>query len=328
MIAGCSQDGCSVAETGICALELDPCPHRTNIDFEVGNEGDGARIDLSAPIVVPPRNPTFPLSLTLSPEGARKLMAERYCHLVGIVGAPDAGKTAAIVSLYLMLAKAELSGFRYANSETLRGLDEISRGARQWNEGQLPDQLTERTEMVDDRQAGFLHVRVRSIAGEMRDLLLPDLPGEWSNALIESNRTDRLDFLGRADVIWLMVDGRQLTTPRFRQHALHRTKILMQRLAAFLRPLPPVILVITRIDQVEVPESTLQSLRDEATSLGLDMSIAKVASFADPAVMKAGTGIAELIKASVADAGGATKLWPADGNLQNRERSILRFGTQ
>ena len=60
-------------------------------------------------------------------------MAQRYVRLVAILGEPAAGKTACLVSLYLLLARGRLEGFAFADSTTLRGFEEISRGARRWN---------------------------------------------------------------------------------------------------------------------------------------------------------------------------------------------------
>src|SRR5206468_4014081 len=110
----------------------------------------------------------------------------------------DAGKTAALVSLYLLVSRDKLGGRHFADSRSLMGFDQISHGARRWNEGALPDQLTVHTELGDDRSAGFLHLRLRSDDGETVDILLPDLPGEWTAALIDSNRVDRLEFLKTA----------------------------------------------------------------------------------------------------------------------------------
>src|SRR4029077_3525643 len=122
-----------------------------------------------------------------------------------------AGKTAALVSLYLLASRAQLRGFGFADSRTLMAFNEISQGALDWNEGKLPDQLTQHTELADDRTAGFLHLRLRHEESEETcDFLLPDLPGEWTTSFVDKDRNDRLQFLKRADVIWLMMDGAQL----------------------------------------------------------------------------------------------------------------------
>jgi hypothetical protein len=109
--------------------------------------------------------------------------------LAGILGSPKAGKTALLVSLYLLAANGKLEGYKIADSETMRGIDDISRGARRWNQGQVPEEMTIHTELADERTPGFLHLRLRRLNdGKMLDLLLPDLPGEWSDSLIDHKR--------------------------------------------------------------------------------------------------------------------------------------------
>jgi hypothetical protein len=142
----------------------------------------------------------------MTPDVLREACGGRMFRLVGVLGAPDAGKTAILVSLYLLLSRGKLEGFTFSDSMSLLAFDEISRGARRWNGGAPPEQMTNHTEPPDHRTAGFLHLRLRDReSGVRHDVLLPDLPGEWSTSLIDSNRVDRLDFLKAADVIWVTV---------------------------------------------------------------------------------------------------------------------------
>src|SRR3546814_8878527 len=94
----------SVAQTGICLLNNDPksCPQR--IEEEIAPDISSEIGDLSPPA----ENPTFPPSLALSLSDTSALMTNQYCRLVGILGAPDAGKTAVLVCLYLLLASQKL----------------------------------------------------------------------------------------------------------------------------------------------------------------------------------------------------------------------------
>src|SRR3546814_773327 len=178
-------------------------------------------------------------------------MTNQYCRLVGILGAPDAGKTAVLVCLYLLLASQKLAGYEFRNSGTLLAFEEISRGARRWKQGDSPGEMTQHTEARDERAAGFLHFRlVRTETNDVADILFPDLPGEWSTSLIDLNRSDRLDFLRSADVIWIMIDGVELAERTTRQTALHRTGLLLQRIRTMLGPnLRPIRLVISRRDK-------------------------------------------------------------------------------
>lgn len=170
--------------------------------------------------------------------------------------------------------------------------------------------MTSHTELPDERTPGFMHLRLRPDDGAPVDLLLPDLPGEWSTALIDTNRTDRLAFMKGADVIWLMLDGRALIEPQGRQLALHRAGVAMQRMSNFLSRLPPLIAVISRRDLGEIPQSALDDLREEAERLGFDLRVTTIASFADNGIVPAGTGIAELIEATTRGPDKPFSFWP------------------
>ena len=125
----------------------------------------------------------------------------------GELGRREDGKTAMLVCIYLLLAAGKLPGYAFRNSDSLIALEEISRGARRWKAGDAPGSLTQHTEARDERAAGFLHFRLSRGDDELADFLFPDLPGEWTTALIDHNRSDRLDFLRSADAIWIMLDG-------------------------------------------------------------------------------------------------------------------------
>jgi hypothetical protein len=234
------------------------------------------------------------------------------------------------VSLYLLLAHGRLQGFEFANSLSIRAFEEISRGARRWNDGQPPEQMTLHTELPDERVAGFLHLRLQESSTDSSiDFLLPDLPGEWSTSLIDSNRIDRLGFLKSVDAIWLMLDGQQLANMETRQLSLHRTKVLMQRIATFLTPeAPPVILVLSRRD-LGVPErSILETLEKEAVRLGITMATMPIASFSDQKPVPPGTGIAELISQSIRHPlAERSELWP-DQASATEKRCALNFRTR
>ena len=326
MATGCRQESCTFSETGVCLLNNEPgkCPNLSKESDSQPLLDVGAEV--APPLVEPPKNPKFPLSLTLTPDQASDLMARQYCHLVGIIGAPDAGKTAALVSLYLLVARDRLNGFSFADSRSLRAFDDLSHGARRWNEGQVPDQMTAHTELADDRSAGFLHLRLNvKDQDKTVDLLLPDLPGEWTTEMLENSRVDRFEFLKRSDVIWLMVDGRQFAVAKTRQLILHRTKLMLQKLAGFLKPAPPVKLVITRRDLGEPDDTALESLHAEARTRGLDMEILMIASFSEGGGVTPGHGIAELIAASCKNNSQAPQFWSETRIIGKEERAMFRF---
>ncbi|RYZ88753.1 MAG: hypothetical protein EOP06_10410, partial [Proteobacteria bacterium] len=168
MSAGCTYEGCTVADTGRCALERDiaTCAYRIgNLSESKSSETDAGFTvngDVSSPVLAAPEeNPSFPPSTTLGLNEIETMMCSRYVTIVGILGDPESGKTACLASLYLLVSTAMLEGWSFADSRSLMAFEEIARGARRWNEGQPPEQMTMHTEMADERQPGFLHLRLR-----------------------------------------------------------------------------------------------------------------------------------------------------------------------
>ena len=326
MISGCIEESCTVAETGVCLNNNDPstCPNRLE---KTGRSNlRVATVDVEPPLKEPEENPRFPASGTLTTTHVRELMRSRYVRLVGILGEPAAGKTASLVSLYLLASRGRLKGFSFADSKTLRGFHDICRGSRKWDNSQLPEQLTTHTELADERTAGFLHIRLRSSTHEcVADLLLPDLPGEWTTALANSSRVDRLDFLKRADVFWLVVNGDELSKPDTRQWALHRVKLLFQRLVELMAPVPRVILVLTRRDQRNPDQETLDNLCADARTRGLNLEVVSIASFSDSDSVEPGEGIAELVASSTQTVRIRPPLWPDAQEKRANARVMLRI---
>ena len=176
-----------------------------------------------------------------------------YCHLIGILGAWDAGKTCFLLSLYLMATRGKLpKGWRFAGSLTLEGFEDRARRLRAWKSGALPMQLADHTMLADTRYAALLHLALREGRdGRRIDLLFTDLPGEWSKTLVDSaNAAARFEFLKRADGIILVVDGFALTTS-FRNVEIQRCKHLLERLKANVGvdPSTPMTVLISKGDQ-------------------------------------------------------------------------------
>lgn len=323
MALGCTKDNCTVADTGICIAENPPetCPFRME-----ASASSASTAMPEPPLSGPTQNSTLPHSRSLTPAQASQLMAARYQTLVGILGDPAAGKTGALVSLFLLISRAKLQSYSFADSRTLSAFNEISQGALDWDENNPPEQFTQHTEMADPRTPGFLHLRLRRGADEKFDFLLPDLPGEWSQSFIDEDNNDRLQFLKRADVIWLMMDGSQLREPSTRHYVVHRTQLLIGRLQALIGELPPLVLVLSRRDGGEVPASVLAPLIDEATKEGLSVSVVQIASFGDEdADVKPGFGIDALIETCRRDMPERSPTWPDSRGQSDEVRAMLRF---
>ncbi|MDE0396153.1 MAG: hypothetical protein OYK82_15415 [Gammaproteobacteria bacterium] len=258
-------------------------------------------------------------------------MGERYIHLVGILGEPNAGKTACLVSLYLSVAQRCLGSFAFVDSRTLMGFEEISQGARQWNKGRIPEQFTDHTLLPDNRAAGFLHIGLARAPQDNRvDLLCSDLPGEWTTELIERNRIDRLEFLKRADAIWLVVDGTELVAPDKRQLCVHRTKMVIERLGDFLGAGCRLVLVITRRDQQAPDERAVLDICAKGTQRGFETKWVAVASFSKDSEVAAGTGIPDLIEHTTEFSRDGGDVWQQDGNetpFETPKIGLVRRGT-
>lgn len=319
MSTACRFDGCTVAETGRCALEKDPetCPNRvTGVAKTPSSEASGelAAGDLGAPVLeAPVEIPSFPPSTTLGLEAVDELMARRYVTIVGILGEPESGKTAALASLYLLVSNAQLEGWSFADSRSLMAFEEIARGARRWNEGNPPSQMTVHTEMADERRPGFLHLRLRrDTDGRCVDLALPDIPGEWTKALVRTSRSDRLQFLISADVIWLVVDGNTLTDRVQRQGVITRLGQLAGRLHALLDgAVPRLQMVLTHHDEGEVAATTIERIHSEMAKQKVTVEIVPIASFSDDAGFKPGFGLSALINATVGGLIPPPSFWPS-----------------
>ena len=323
---GCLNNECTVAQTGLCLLNNQPdeCPNRVS-DHEADLGGDASPADDEPVLVAPEATPRFPPSAVLGLDDVRILMGKEYCRIVGLLGAPDSGKTACLVSLYLLLAHNSLDGFTFADSRSLTGLDELSRGARSWH-GAIPEQMTVHTERRDGRSAGLLHFKlIRKSDCAPLHLLIPDLPGEWSTSLIENNQTDRLSFLRAADTVWIMVDGRTLIEKVQRLSAIHRATVLMDRIAALFSPyIPAVRLVVTRFDLGKPDEEILQELREHAVRHSIELSVSHIASFSENAAITAGAGIADLIAQTVAEPIAKGDFWPERLESAYGPRNALR----
>jgi hypothetical protein len=344
-LGACQLDECTFNLTGACVRNrpVDRCSNRSDTGavtdgvLEDGEVDESIRVldtstagrssaELgSAVLTRPDEAPRLPSSLTLGLDEASSLMMRRRTTMVGILGLPDSGKTACLVSAYLLLAKGKFEGYDYADSASLMALEQISRGSRLWTKGDEPGQLTSHTEMADDRQAGFLHFRLRrQDDGQYFDMLMPDIPGEWSKALIDKSDSDRFAFLGSASVIWLMVDGRPFADPKKKMYAIYRAEMLVERLSAILPiPRPRIILVASWRDIGEFPKDAYQRICDEGSKHGMKIVLAQIASFSFGEVPP-GSGVASLIDMTLNHDRPLPDFWPDDQSRGPRTLSCFR----
>ncbi|WDH19919.1 TRAFAC clade GTPase domain-containing protein [Pseudomonas chlororaphis] len=341
----CSFDSCTFSITGRCIQgnsESD-CPHIEE-DSEQGeitelesgddswtrptsqwqNDNDGSA---GHAVLEPTKEiPRLPPSMTLGSEEAQILMCGEYTTMVGIVGLPASGKTACLVSAYLLLARGQFEGYSYADSQSLMAFEQIARGSRQWTTAETPRQMTVRTELADDRQAGFLHFKLRrKTDNRLFNILLPDLPGEWSRSLIDKADSTRFEFIKSATVIWIMVDGREFADPTKRNYATYRTELLITRLAEILdSPTPRIILVPSWRDIGEFPKVAFDQIQAVAEEAGFSITLAPVASFSDNDDVEPGEGVAELLNITLNHDRVCPDFWPDDHTSKLRNLSAFR----
>ena len=329
MTDACQTVGCTVGETGVCLLnnDLETCEFRTPNDATTPESSGSSGEDLGVPPVLetPEDKPVLWDNLPLEVGELGDYLGSRRCLLVGIVGTPAAGKTAALVSMYLRLGHGTLEGFQYAESTRLIAFEEISQGARVWS-SPAPDAMTARTIAGGRRVAGFLHLRLKRLETDsLLDLLIPDLPGEWSDTLIDSNRTEGLGFLVATHVIWVFVNGAEVRDNATRMHTLSRTKQLLRRVAAMLgEGCPPLKIVVTHSDAGPLPQFTSSRLKQMADELSLSSDIIEIASFSGNEQIQAGSGISDLIVKSIPTAPAAGIEWP-DASGETTGRFMNRY---
>lgn len=322
MSGSCSYEGCTVDETGACALERDPstCRNRATNETIDDTSAEDQRDDevaddhqLGAPVLDQPESDSaFPSSRALGLEELNEMMGTRYVNVVGILGDPESGKTACLASLYLLVSHAMLRGWSFADSWSLAAFEDIARGARDWNNGKAPEQMTVHTELTDDRSPGFLHLRLTRLSdGQRIDLALPDMPGEWTQSLVNSARSDRLDFLKSAEAIWIVLDGRSLSEIEKRHGLIARVGQLAGRLNTMLNGrVPRLMVVVTHRDMHTLEERVTNRLKMELARRGVEARILSVAPFSDnPHNVPAGFGIAELIDLTVGQPAERPEFW-------------------
>ncbi|GKV76767.1 hypothetical protein PEC106568_19410 [Pectobacterium carotovorum subsp. carotovorum] len=172
--------------------------------------------------------------------------------------------------------------------------------------------MTVHTELSDDRNPGFLHLRLNRLSdGRKVDLALPDIPGEWTQTLITSSRYDRLEFLKSAEVIWIVLDGRVLADKEKRSGLIIRIGQLTGRLnTMFNSKIPRLLIVVTHRDFYSVSENVSARLLKEIKRYGADAELIEIAPFSENQdEVPAGFGINKLIDITVSHSNERPRFW-------------------
>jgi double-GTPase-like protein len=302
----CQKEGCTVATTGTCVLSH-PIP------AECPNF-----VQPTPPTVLPEASQASAASVApgtaqavrrfhsgdeLGTIDASEIMRARYTHLIGIIGSTDAGKTCFLSSLYLLASSGQLpASHHFAGSFTLQAFEDRARGLRKWPGGALPNQLVDHTILKDKRQPSLLHLAIREAQEERRrfDILLTDLPGEWTDRLaMRASGADSFRFLRRADGIIFVIDGKVLRSDQ-RHAEVQRLRYCAERLANDVKiPLgTPIIILVAKADEfgMQLPPAA-EELREHVQSLGFPaITILSAAISRTPADVANGTGVFDAVE--------------------------------
>lgn len=332
----CNKADCTVAETGTC-LELYKsiieCPFYKGDagkqdtfvhDTIEANEGSSQTVGRNV-------SRTFHSGYELGTQDAAEIMRANYTHFIGILGLYNAGKTCLISSLYSLAAKGELlPKYLFAGSLTLQGFENRLRLLRRWRRPSLPEQLVEHTRLLDPRSPALMHLALKEVSsGRDINLLVTDLPGEWSKELIEREETaTRFEFLKRADGIFLVIDGPSLEG-RHRHSHIQCSRILLERLAdnVCIEKSVPLVLLVSKCDLLGMkqPEG-IRAIEARANELGFNPTVMMTAAFSGkPAAVKNGTGILESIERVINLTPPFSKLQCKTNIRTNMQRSFHNF---
>lgn len=306
MAHSCTKPDCTVAVTGKCLLLHEPPETCPNYKATESSATDGGSPETQGEAPSGQEHGVarrfFP-GLELGTSDATELMRGNYGTLIAILGPYDVGKTCFLASLYLMTAARAIGpDLAFAGSLTLNGFEARARRLREWKKGALPKQLADHTILPEDRAASLMHLalRERNDSDRRFDLLITDLPGEWSTDLVKDAGTaDRFRFLKRADAIVVTLDG-PLLLGQERHAAIHSAKMLLTRLSDTLQVdrSIPLILMVTKCDEIEMnAPPAVAAVASHATSAGFDAKVILISAVSrTPQNVKSGTGVMDVIE--------------------------------
>ena len=179
------------------------------------------------------------------------LASRRRPLLFAPIGAHNAGKTTYLASLYIGLCRGVLPAqHRFTGSFTFGGWEKLAAYVRHAPDGIGPG-FPPHTPVTENRLPGWLHIGFRPAAGEVRDVLLADTPGEWFSRWAmrpDDDGASGARWIARhADGFLFFVDSAGLVGPD-RRIVAEKTEFLAQRLAGVLAG-RPVAIVWAKADQ-------------------------------------------------------------------------------
>lgn len=336
MISGkCSNPDCTVSETGICLeshQNLKECPNFKLIEEEMdqpsSNQHQEPEINNKPQLSSISLARQFHAGNELGIEDILCISQKRYTYIVGVLGSVNVGKTCLLSSLYLLTSQGDLSpDYLFAGSLTLPGFEDRVRHLRTWDALGLPDQFVEHTQLQNPRQPAFMHLCLleRTRRERIIDLLISDLPGEWTDKLIDNaDASDRFNFLRRADCIFYVIDGPKLDCIETKNVEVYRTTLAIDRLInnVGIDVSIPFIFLISKCDEIDMKlPSGFSDILDHAKLRHLSPSVVMTVAFSKkPRKYSSGNGILELINLAL-----IKKSIPSEFKKEKGDRSFWSF---
>lgn len=158
--------------------------------------------------------------------------------VIGVVGDADSGKTTFLAGLYCLIRNGfHLEcGYRFVGSYTLTGWETIA-WYLSWHPG-TERGLTFPPHTVQNagRVPGLLHLSFQNQAGQTKELLFTDAPGEWFKTWRINKNDDQAEgarwVYQHADAFLLLADGERLANQTKKNNIIREVKGLADRLAA------------------------------------------------------------------------------------------------
>lgn len=200
-------------------------------------------------------------SLPFTPVSASVIMGVQKPFTIGIVGFASAGKTSFLSTLYLRLKKQEkIAGHAFAGSLTLLGWETISANFN-WK-GIQPPTYPPRT-TGQGREPGLLHLALRNPKGQLKDMLLTDVPGEWFFNWVHEKDGQIAEgahwVVEHSDALLLLIDGEALSGQN-RHTTKRHSRTLINRLKGVLGDRPFAV-VWTKKDATNEEETAVQQIQ-------------------------------------------------------------------
>jgi hypothetical protein len=245
----CANPQCRIADTGKCieGLDLTKCPHFGKATLQADASTEQAAVVL-------------PSAERLKIERAVRLMGSAQVDVFPIVGAPDAGKTSLVASIFDLFQQGPARNLQFRRSSSLFGFEQACHHSRIASQKGTP--AAERTPIGD---FGFYHLGVwDETSGQANDLLIGDRSGEEYKSVADNPSTAGvLVEIKRADVITVLIDGARLISLESRHNARSMPQMILQGLIdGGVLGDQPLALVLTKLDEIQVSDNSERVQKD------------------------------------------------------------------